>query len=36
MALSALTDQQLIYQYRGSYIVYDSFFDMWLRQRITV
>ena len=36
MALTALTDQQLIYQYRGSYIVYDRFFGMWLRQRVTV
>ena len=35
-ALTALTDQQLIYQYHGSYIVYDRFFGMWLRQRITV
>ena len=35
-ALTALTDQQLIYQYHGSYIVYDRFFGMWLRQRVTV
>ena len=35
-ALTALIDQQLIYQYRGSYIVYDRFFGMWLRQRVTV
>ena len=34
MALTALTDQQLIYQYHGSYIVYDRFFGMWLRQRV--
>ena len=36
MALTALTDQQLIYQYHGSYIVYDRFFGMWLRQRVTI
>ena len=35
-ALTALTDQQLIYQYHGSYIVYDRFFGMWLRQRVAV
>ena len=35
-ALTALIDQQLIYQYRGNYIVYDRFFGMWLRQRVTV
>ena len=35
-ALTALTDQQLIYQYHGNYIVYDRFFGMWLRQRVTV
>ena len=36
MALTALTDQQLVYQYHGSFIVYDRFFGMWLRQRVTV
>ena len=36
MALTALTDRQLIYKYCGHYIVYDRFFGMWLRQRVTV
>lgn len=36
MALTALTDRQLIYNYCGHYIVYDRFFGMWLRQRVTV
>ena len=36
MALTALADRQLIHQYRGCYIVYDRFFGMWLRQRVTV
>ena len=35
-ALTALIDQQLIYQYRGNYIVYDRFFGMWLRQRVAI
>ena len=35
-ALTALIDQQLICQYHGSYIVYDRFFGMWLRQRVSV
>ena len=35
-ALTALIDQQMIYQYRDSYIVYDRFFGIWLRQRVTV
>ena len=35
-ALTALINQQLICQYRGSYIIYDRFFGMWLRQRVTV
>lgn len=29
-ALESLCESQLIYQYRGSYIVYDRFFGMWL------
>lgn len=30
-ALTALTERQLIYRYRGNYIVYDRFFAIWLK-----
>ena len=33
-ALTALTERQLVYLYRGNYIVYDRFFAMWLRNTI--
>ena len=34
MALENLTENQLVYQFRGNYIVYDRFFGMWLKERI--
>lgn len=34
MALKNLLESQLIYQYKGVYVVYDRFFGMWLRERI--
>ena len=33
-ALASLLDSQFVYQYNGSYIVYDRFFGMWLRERV--
>ena len=30
-ALESLSESQFIYQYHGSYIVYDRFFGMWLK-----
>ncbi len=30
-ALESLCESQFIYQYRGSYIVYDHFLGMWLK-----
>lgn len=34
-ALTVLSERQLIYRYHDSYIVYDRFLGMWLRQRVT-
>ena len=34
-ALESLLDSQFIYQYHGNYIVYDRFFAMWLRERVS-
>jgi len=33
-ALESLAESQFIYQYQGSYVVYDRFFGMWLRTRL--
>ena len=32
-ALTALIERQLVYSYHGNYIVYDRFFNIWLRTR---
>ena len=34
-ALNALLERQFVYQYQGAYIIYDRFFSMWLRKRVT-
>lgn len=36
VALKSLIDSQLVYVYKGNYIVYDRFFSMWLRERVSV
>lgn len=35
IALESLSDSQYIYQYKGNYIVYDRFYAMWLRERVS-
>ena len=35
MAIESLSDSQFVYQYKGNYIVYDRFFAMWLRERVS-
>jgi len=35
MALKSLSDSQFVYQYNGSYVVYDRFYGMWLRERVS-
>jgi len=36
IALESLVDSQFIYQYKGFYVVYDRFFSMWLRERVSL
>lgn len=36
IALESLVDSQFIYQYKGNYVVYDRFFSMWLRERVSL